>query len=366
MAEAGKKAGRAGGKPSRATPSSRGMVRAGRSGGTIAITGVNTQLGSSLIALFERERRWKRIVAIDLKNAPDAGSKTRFYKVDLTQPAVDAQLAEILHAEKVHTVVHGAFLSQPTHATAWAHELESVGTMHVLNACEEYGVSKLILRSTTMLYGARPDNPLYLTENHALRGNKKWSFIGDKLDAEKQVAAFAERRPNTVVTVLRLAPSIGRGSRNYFASMLLKQRMVPTILGFDPLTQFIHELDVVAAFHRAINEDHPGAFNIVAPGVLPLKTVLRMAGRLELPVPHPIARSMLGVLFGTHLVRSAPAILDYLRYPTVASGEKAAEQMGFRASYSTREALGDFIRGMRQRAQDDNAIVSRAASFWRG
>jgi hypothetical protein len=76
-----------------------------------------------------------RIVAFDVKNPPSAGRKTRFYKVDLTQPSVDARIAEVLAAEVVDTFLHLAFLSSPTHASAWAHELESVGTMHVLNAC---------------------------------------------------------------------------------------------------------------------------------------------------------------------------------------------------------------------------------------
>jgi UDP-glucose 4-epimerase len=227
-------------------------------------------------------------------------------------------------------------------------------------------VRKLILRSATMLYGARPDNPLYLMEDHLLRGNKKWSFIGDKLDAERQVAAFAERRPKTCVTVLRLAHTIGQGTRNYVTSLLLRQRLVPVLVGYDPLFQMIHELDVVAAFHTTINEDHAGVFNIVAPGVMPLASMLRTAGRLEVPMPYPVAAGSLELLFGTHLVRSAPAVLDYLRYPCVASGEKAAEQMGFRASYSTLEALRDFTRVMLQRSRNENPLVARATSMWRG
>ena len=120
--------------------------------------------------------------------------------------------------------------------------------------------------------------------------------------------------------------------------------LVPTLLGYDPLMQLMHELDVVAAFRIAVNEDHPGVFNIVAPGVLPFTSILRLAGRLELWVPRAMARSTLGMLHATHLVKPSPVMLDYFQYPCVASGEKAAEQMGFRASYSTREALGDFTR----------------------
>jgi len=343
----------------------RSVVRSQRAGGAIALTGVNTYLGRSLVAFLERDRRWRRIVAIDLKNTPTSGPKTRFYKIDLTQPAVDAQLAEILHAEKVDTVVHGAFLGTPTRATAWAHELESVGTMHVLGACEEHRIRKLVLWSQTVLYGARPDNPLYLTEDHPLRGDSRWSFIADKIDAEQQVLAYAQRASSTVVTVLRTALALGPTVRSLVTD-LLRQPVVPVVLGYDPLMQLMHELDVVAAFRIAIEEDHPGVFNIVAPGVLPLTSVLRLAGLLELWIPTPVAKAALGALFAANLSRPSPVVLDYFRFPCVASGEKAAEQMGFKASYSTRDALGDFVRVLRGLAGAEGTVVASSASMRRG
>ena len=329
--------------------------------GAIALTGVNTFLGRSLVAHLERSRSWRRVVAIDLRNASTAGPKTRFYKVDLTQPAVDAQLAEILHAERVDTVVHGAFLGVPSHAAAWAHELESVGTMHVLGACEECGIRKLVLRSHTMLYGARSDNPLYLTERRPLLGNRHWPFIGDKVDAEEQVAAYGERHPGSVVTVLRTAPTVGPTVRNLVTEML-RWPVVPMVLGYDPLVQLLHELDMVAAFRTAIEEDHSGRFNIVGSGVLPLASIVRLAGRVEVPMPYPVARAVLQLLFSARLWPASPDMLDYIRHPFVAAGERAEEVMGFRASYSTVEALGDFVRSMRQRSRRRALVASRAAT----
>jgi len=319
-----------------------------RAGSVVALTGVNTFLGQSLVALLERSPRWRRIVAIDLKNAEVSGPKTRFYRVDLAQPAVDAQIAEILHAEKVDTVVHGAFLAMPSHAAARAHELESVGTMHVLGACEESGVRKLVVWSQTLLYGARSDNPMYIDESHALGGNRQWSFVADKLDAEEQVAAHAARQRGQVVTVLRTALTVGPSAGNMVTDML-RFRAVPTVLGFDPLVQLVHELDVVAAFRTAVDEDHPGVFNVVAPGVLPLSSIVRLAGRLDVPMPQVAAAKLLKLLFFSRVGRVPEQALEYLRYPFVASGERAAAEMGFRACYTTREALADFVRARRQR-----------------
>ena len=41
--------------------------------------------------------------------------------------------------------------------------------MHVLNAARQVSLRKLILWSQTILYGAHPTNPNFLTERHALR-----------------------------------------------------------------------------------------------------------------------------------------------------------------------------------------------------
>jgi UDP-glucose 4-epimerase len=154
-------------------------------------------------------RRTERIVAIDLDTPETRGPKTRMYPVDLTTPTSEERVAEILAAEKVDTLLHLAFLSSPTHASAWAHELESVGTMHVLNAARQVSLRKLILWSQTILYGAHPTNPNFLSERHPLRADADEPFFGDKMAAEREAAAFAAKAKGTVVTTLRTAPIVG-------------------------------------------------------------------------------------------------------------------------------------------------------------
>ncbi len=55
--------------------------------------------------------------------------------------------------------------------------------------------------------------------------------------------------------------------------------------------QFLHKVDAIAALHLALLRDVPGTFNIVGDGVLPHSTVVKVAGRIALPVPHPLART---------------------------------------------------------------------------
>ena len=314
----------------------------------VAITGASSFLGTNLIGLLEEDERVKRIVAIDIKPPTTAAKKTRSYEVDFTQPTAEARLAEILAAERADALVHLAFLASPTHASAWSHELESVGTMHVLVAARHAGVQKIVLWSQTLLYGANPSNPNFLSEQRPLRADVHEPFFADKIEAEGEANKFAQRSPGSVVTVLRTAPILGPTVRNY-VTRYLARRLVPTMMGFDPLVQFIHEVDAIAAFKLAIDRDVPGTFNIVGDGVLPLSTVIKLAGRISLPIPHPIAQSVGALGWLAQISDAPPSFLKYLRFLCVADGEKAREKMGFRPAYTTREALTDFVSAQRLR-----------------
>src|SRR5262249_40046374 len=149
-----------------------------------------------------------------------ASKKTRVYNVDLTEPTTEARLAEILAAERVDTLVHLAFLSSPTHATAWAHELESVGTMHALVSARHAQVRKLVMWSQTLLYGAHPSNPNFISERHPLRAPDDEPFFADKIEAEAEAVRFGQRSPESVVTILRTAPIVGPTVHNYITRYL--------------------------------------------------------------------------------------------------------------------------------------------------
>jgi len=307
----------------------------------VGMTGACSFLGSNLLGLLEEDPRVRRIVALDVASPPTIGEKTRVYPVDLTDPKADVRLAEVLAAERVDTLVHLAFLSLPSRTPAWAHELESVGTRHAMVAARHAQVRKVVLWSQTVLYGAHPTNPNFLTERHPLRATRKEPFFADKLEAEAEVARYAERVAGTVVTTLRTAPLLGPTVHNYL-TRYLSRRVVPTMMGFDPLLQFIHEVDAIAAFKLAVDRDVPGVFNIVADGVLPLSTVIKLAGRIALPIPHPVAQASTSLAWTAQVADAPPAFLKYLRFLCVADGRKARDAMGFRPAYTTREALLDF------------------------
>jgi UDP-glucose 4-epimerase len=327
------------------TVSGRSRTRAARA---VAVTGTAGFFGRNLLPRLAGDPQYRVVLALDLEEPLLRHEKVIHCPVDLTDPSADRRIAETLAEHDVDTLVHLAFLTEPSHRHAWAHELEAIGTLHVLNACAEHGVRKVVMRSTTACYGPHPQNPNFLTEGHALRGLPGSRFIEDKVEAERQLARYKRENPGCVVTSLRFAPVLGPTVRNWVTRYLSLPAPL-TLLGYDPLVQFLHETDCIDALTLAVDRDFDGAYNVVGDGVLPLSAVLDLCGRIPLPVPGPIARVWTGVLWMGQILSLPPAFLAFLQYLCVADGRRAREEMGFVARYATREAVLSFAGNRRLR-----------------
>ena len=220
--------------------------------------------------------------------------------------------------------------------------------MHVLAACRKHPLRKLVVSSTVLVYGPHPRNPNFLMEDQAMRGLHGVPFVDDKIDVEGQVHRFGEERPDCCVTVLRMAAVLGPTVDNYLARWL-SRRFVPIVMGYDPLVQFVHEVDALAALKLAIDRDAAGAFNIVGEGVLPISTVVKLAGRFGLPIPYLLLRRLAALLWVAQMSEAPPAFVIALRYLCVADGARARAVLGFRPAYSTRDAVLDFEGALRLR-----------------
>ena len=212
----------------------------------------------------------------------------------------------------------------------------------MLNAAAEVGIRKLVQWSLTAVYGAYHDNPNFLTESHPLRGHAASRYLSDRVAAEQEVRTFRAEHPETVVTVLRTANTLGPTIPN-FVTRYFRTPAVPVLMGYDPLMQFLHEEDAVDAFKLAIDNDVPGEFNIAADGVLPYSTVLAMMGRVPLPVPTFLAFPLAHTLWATQALETPPAFLDMLRYLCVADTRAARERLGFQPRFDIRATIHDFL-----------------------
>jgi UDP-glucose 4-epimerase len=228
--------------------------------------------------------------------------------------------------------------------------------LSVLAAAAAAGVERFMLRSFTAVYGARGQNPSFLTEDRPLQPNPGLAWVRDKLEAEHHAAAFAKRYPAMRVAVLRFAPLFGPGVRTFY-TRIFDKRVVPVVMGYDPLLQLLHPDDAVAAAERALALAPRGAFNIVPRASIPLVAALHLAGKLPVSVPHPLAYAVSNVLWAAGLAEAPGAFVDYVRYGCVADGAKASRELGFQARYSSRDAMLAYLRD-----RHPEATLERAAT----
>jgi UDP-glucose 4-epimerase len=310
--------------------------------GRTAVTGIASFLGARVLRRLVEAGGGESVVAVDIA-APPATLAVRHREVDFTEPASDQRLLDVFREEQVDTVVHAAFFTSPRRDGAYAHELESIGTLNVLAAAAAAGVSHVVLRSFTAIYGARGQNPQFLTEDRTLQPDLGLGWVRDKLEAEQHAASFARRYPEMRVTVLRFAPLFGPGVHTFYTA-IFDHRVIPVLMGYDPLVQLLHPEDAVAGFLAGVERRLSGAFNVVPSRPIPLLTALHLAAKVPVSIPHPAAHVAADLLWSAGLVDAPGGFVDYARYPFLGDGEKARRDLGFTPRHSSRDALMAYLR----------------------
>jgi UDP-glucose 4-epimerase len=89
-------------------------------------------------------------------------------------------------------------------------------------------------------------------------------------------------------------------------------------------------------------------FNVVGRGVLPLSTILRIAGKRILPMPPPILYRMANYPSQGQTGDPPEGFYDYLRYLWVADGKRGWDAFG-EPVYTSREAWLSFVSTRRMR-----------------
>ncbi len=303
----------------------------------VLVTGVGSYWGARVAARLVTDPAL-HVLGLDANPPTEAIAGLDFVAADIRNPVV----GDLVKSEGVDTVCHLAFVEsiRPNDA---AFDLNVTGTSKLLTACDEAGVRKVVLKSSSAVYGARPSNPAFLTEDHALRGSKRTGTTRDLVEMEKFCSAFRWRAPEMVLTILRFASIVGPTAGTPM-TRFLRDPWAPSLLGFDPRMQIIHEDDVVEALVHAVNHEAPGIYNVAAPEVLPLNKIRGLAGKPPVAIFHLFAYWGSDLLDGVGGAgkRYLPIEPDYLRYPWVADLRRMREELGFQPRYAAEETLREF------------------------
>jgi len=305
------------------------------------VTGVSRYLGGRFAQLLQADPDVTRVIGVDVVPPKEDLGDAEFVRADIRNPVIGKVIA---HAE-VDTVIHMAVIATPVDAggRATMKEINVIGTMQLLAACQKApSVRKLVVKSSTAVYGSSPLDPAMFTEDLEPNALARTGYAKDSVEVEGYVRGFARRRPDVVVTTLRFANFVGPRVRTPLTSYF-SLPVVPTVLGFDPRLQFVHERDGLETLWRTTMHDHSGTFNIAGDGVLTLSQAIRRAGRPSLPLPQPAAPWIGGALRRLRVADFSSEQLRFLSYGRVVDTTRMREVLDFTPRYSSREAFDDFV-----------------------
>ena len=313
-------------------------------GRVVLVTGVAGQLGAAVARRLAVDPVVEKVVGVDVSPPPDDVDGVRFVRADIRNPVI----ATVLAAENVDTVAHLSVLATPGSAGGRSamKETNVIGTMQLLAACQRHpGISRLVLKSSSSVYGASPYDPAVFTEDTAPAQLPRSGYAKDCSEVEGYVRGFGRRRPDVSVTVLRCANVLGGGLQTPL-SQYLSLPAVPTVLGFDPRMQLLHLDDVLDVLHRALVESHPGTFNVAGDGVLMLSQVVRRLGRPAVPVPSLGVGAVGRALLRTGRLDFSADQVAFLTYGRVIDTTALRERFGHSIRWSTAATLDDFAAGV--------------------
>jgi UDP-glucose 4-epimerase len=304
-----------------------------RSDKTCVITGISGRLGRLVARRLHHIVGW-RIVGLDRRPMPGRPKDIEHHELDLRSK----KAREIFRANQVDALIHLGVMHDPRARAADLYSWNITGTTKLLEYCQAYRVPKVVLLSSANVYGPRPDNPQFLTEDAPLLAAQRFPAMRDLVEIDHLVSTFLWRAREIDTVVLR--PTHIVGPVHNAPSNYLRIERPPVLLGFDPMVQLVHALDVADAIALALAPGRRGIYNIIGPGEVPLSAVLRELGRSPRWIPHPLAKSLLGLAFRFGLSSFPVAELDFIRYVCMIDGRRAAAELGYRPRFGLRETIG--------------------------
>jgi UDP-glucose 4-epimerase len=298
----------------------------------VLLTGIAGNIGRLVTALLRQERH--DVIGIDKRAWYHPPDGVRVFQADIRKRPAE----EVFRTERPDAMIHMATVTHLTHRSKDRYRINLGGTQAVFNHCHTYGVKQAIFVGRHTYYGAGPESPLYHTESEPPMAVHTFPELSDLVAADLYAGSALWRYPEVDTAVLRCCYTLGPLKQGTLASFLRGPR-VPTVLGFDPLFQFMHEHDTARAIVGALSKGLRGVFNVSGPPPVPLSIIIRETGRKNLPIPELLFRSALGRFGLPPLPKGA---VDHIKYPIVIDSEPFRAATDFKSEYDEDATMRSF------------------------
>ncbi len=315
-------------------------------GRRVLVTGLSTFWGGLVAQELEADDDVEIIVGLDTEPPAVELERTEFVRVDQNYSI----LSRIVAATKVDTIIHTFLVMNTGQVSSRAmKEINVIGTMNLFAAASAAGstVERVVVKSSSLIYGADREDPAFFREDMKRTRYPKSAVERSLLAVEDYVRDFAVDNPHVTVSLLRYSNVLGPQIETPF-SKLLQLPLVPSILGFDPRFQFVHEDDVVRSMMFVLENELAGIYNVAGDGMLPWSEVATICGKRTVPLP-PLMTGTAALPLRAIGYDMPPELLELLRFGRGVDGSKLVDA-GFRYRFTSAGTVEDFAQALRLRS----------------
>ena len=315
-------------------------------GRRVLVTGLSTFWGGRAAQALERDPSVDVIIGLDTREPTVELERTEYVRTDESYSI----LSRIVRATQVDTIVHTFLVVDSSLVPARAmHEINVIGTMNLFAAASqpESRVRDVVVKSSTLVYGSNFADPVWFSEDSRRSALPRHRVERSLLEVEGYVRDYAADNPGVSVSLLRFSNVLGEDIDTPI-TRALSLPLVPSIFGFDPRLQFVHEDDVIRALMFVLDHDIDGTVNVAGDGLLPWSEVAALCAKRLAPLP-PIGRGLAAALLGRVGIDLPPEMVDLLTYGRGVDNRRLKEA-GFTYGYTSAGAVRAFAEASRLRS----------------
>ena len=299
------------------------------------VTGGSGYIGGRLVERLSQREDTEQIVICDVRPPRSHRPGVQYTQLDVTDAP---RVRETIERERPDVLIHLAFVLNPIHDADRMYDIDVGGTQNVLEAAESAGVQQVLVTSSATAYGAFPDNPVPMAEDHPVRGVPDFEYARDKAECDRLCQLWALRNPDRVMTIVRPCIVLGPNVDNYIVRLWTDQPFQLDVGANDTPMQFVHEDDLVDGLMLLIEGRHTGAFNIAGDGTMTIGELGDLMGAKRRKVPLKVAWKLGGLMWKLHQSETPPGNLHFALHPWVVATEKL-KTVGWQPKHTTRETF---------------------------
>ncbi len=315
-------------------------------GRRVLVTGLGTFWGGRAAQALERDPSVDVIIGLDTREPTVELDRTEYVRTDESYSI----LSRLVRATRVDTIVHTFLVVDSSQVSGrQMHEINVIGTMNLFAAASqpESRVRDVVVKSSTLVYGSHFADPVWFGEDSRRSALPRHRVERSLLEVEGYVRDYASDNADVTVSVLRFSNVLGEDIDTPITRALTLP-VVPSIFGFDPRLQFVHEDDVVGALMFVLDHGVGGTFNVAGDGLVPWSEVAALCGKRLAPLP-PVGRGLAVAVLGRLGVDLPPEMIDLLTYGRGADNRRL-KAAGFTYGHTSAGAVAAFAEASRLRS----------------